>query len=172
VNRSRCAMRGLHCESCDYNAEPQAERNRFYEKGTIFGFRCPCRDDCGSDGRARRRGSMVRAREAAKQDQFLVRHPDRSQIPRPIAARQLHGVPPIRLHPIPGFDRHQGRRHHLALHPKRGQLPIENVSCRTRLIAGLQLLGRPQLLYQFANASLARVARNAARLLPDPLALW
>ena len=36
--------------------------------------------------------------------------------------------------------------HHLALHPNGGQLPIENVSCRTRLIAGLQLLGRSQLL--------------------------
>src|ERR1700730_11350639 len=59
VNRSRYAMRGLHCESCNYNAEPQAERNRFYEKGTIFGSRCRCRDDCGSDGRARRRGSIV-----------------------------------------------------------------------------------------------------------------
>src|ERR1700730_5968894 len=46
VNRSRYAMRGLHCESCNYNAEPQAERNRFYY-------------DCGSDGRARRRGSIV-----------------------------------------------------------------------------------------------------------------
>src|SRR5882672_80383 len=59
VNRSRCATRGLHCELSNYNAEPQAERNRFYEKGTIFGFRCPCGDDCGSDGRARGRGSMV-----------------------------------------------------------------------------------------------------------------
>ena len=52
-------MRGLHCESCNYNAEPQAERNRFYEKGTIFGLRCPCGDDCGSDCRAQRRGSLV-----------------------------------------------------------------------------------------------------------------
>jgi len=82
---------------------------------------------------------------------FLVRHPDRSQIPRPIAARQLHGVPPIRLHPIPGFDRNQTWGHHLALHPKGGRLPIENISRRTRLIAGLQLLGRPLLLHQFAN---------------------
>jgi len=43
VNRPRCARRGLHCELSNYNAEPQAERNRFYEKGTVFGVRCPCR---------------------------------------------------------------------------------------------------------------------------------
>jgi hypothetical protein len=29
------------------------------EEGTIFGFRCPCRDDCSSGRRARRRGSLV-----------------------------------------------------------------------------------------------------------------
>ena len=48
VNRSPCAVHGLHCESSNYNAEPPAERNRFHEKGTIFGFRCPCRDDCAA----------------------------------------------------------------------------------------------------------------------------
>jgi hypothetical protein len=41
-------MRGLHCELSNYNAEPQAERNRFHEKGTIFGVGCPCGDGSGS----------------------------------------------------------------------------------------------------------------------------
>src|SRR5215472_15162218 len=44
----------------NYNAEPQAERNRSNEEGTIFGFRCPRRDDYSRDSRARWGGAIVR----------------------------------------------------------------------------------------------------------------
>jgi hypothetical protein len=74
---------------------------------------------------------------------FLIRHPDRSQIPCAIAACQFSGVPSIRLHSVSRFDRYQGRRHHLTLHPKRRRLQINNISRRTCLVAGLQLLRRP-----------------------------
>jgi len=30
--------RGLHCESCNYNAEPQTERNRFMKKVRFLGL--------------------------------------------------------------------------------------------------------------------------------------
>jgi transposase len=63
-------MRGLHCESSNYNAEPQAERNRFHEKGTIFGVGCPCRDDCGSvaepDGEVRSLGIIPNREESIR----------------------------------------------------------------------------------------------------------
>src|ERR1700737_2894051 len=36
---ARCV--GYIVSWCNYNAEPQAERNRSNEEGTIFGFRCP-----------------------------------------------------------------------------------------------------------------------------------
>jgi hypothetical protein len=64
---------------------------------------------------------------------------------------QLGGVPPICLHSVSCFDRHQGRRHHFALHPQGRQLPVQSISRWTRLVAGLQLFCRSQLLCQFPN---------------------
>jgi hypothetical protein len=52
----------------------------------------------------------------------------------------------------PGFDRHQDRRattSHFTPQPR--QLPVQNLSRRSCLIAEVQLLCRPQFLYQFAN---------------------
>ena len=57
-----------------------------------------------------------------------VRHPHRRQIPRSVAARQLLRIAPVRLDPVPGLHRHQGRGDYLALHPQLAQLPIQHVT--------------------------------------------
>lgn len=51
--------------------------------------------------------------------------------------------------------RDQARRHHRALDTRLGQLPIQDESCRTRLIASTQLLGRTKLLDELANRTFA-----------------
>ena len=68
--------------------------------------------------------------------QRLVRgggDPHRRQVTRAVAARQLQGIAPIRLHAIAGFHRHQGGCDSLAPHAERGQLPIEDIPRGARL---------------------------------------
>jgi hypothetical protein len=73
-----------------------------------------------------------------------VRNPDRGQISRSMTARKFLCVPPVRLHPVSGLHGNQGRRHDLAFHAQRGQLPIQNVSSRTGLVASPKAPGRPE----------------------------
>src|ERR1035441_10333262 len=68
-----------------------------------------------------------------------------------MAARQLDATPPIGLHPVPGLDRNQRRRHHVALDAQFAQLPVEYVTRRTGFIASPQMLHRPKLLDQLAD---------------------
>jgi hypothetical protein len=80
-----------------------------------------------------------------------VRHPYCGQLPGPIISRQFQRIPPVRLHAIPGLHRHQCRRHHFAFRSHPGQLPVQHVARRTRLITKPQLLHRPQFPYQLPN---------------------
>ena len=87
---------------------------------------------------------LARPHQIAQRLVLRVRHPHRRQVPAAVAPRQLLGVPPIRLHPIARLHRHQRRRHDLALHPERGQLPVQHVAGRPRLVADPQpLAGGP-----------------------------
>ncbi len=96
-------------------------------------------------------GRLPCPHQIAQRLRTLVRNPHRRQIARPMAARQLLRIPPIRLHPVAGLDRNQRRRHHLALHSQLAQLPVQHVARRTSLIAGPQLLHPAQLLHQLAD---------------------
>jgi len=77
-----------------------------------------------------------------------VRHPHRSQIPAPIASRQFLRVPAVRFDPIPRLHRHERRCHHVTVHTKLAQLPVEAVSMRSRFVANLQSIRRTQLLHK------------------------
>ena len=77
-----------------------------------------------------------------------IRYPHRRELPGAVAARQLFGVAPIRLDPIPGLDRHQRGRHHLAVDPQLAQLPVQHVAGRPRLVAHPQLLRPTELAHQ------------------------
>jgi hypothetical protein len=87
-----------------------------------------------------------------------------------VTARQLQGIPPIRLHPVAGFGRNQRSRNHRALHAQLRPLPIQHISRRTRFLAGTQLLPLAQLLDDqlanrlFAVSDCSQVAHLAIRL--------
>ena len=54
---------------------------------------------------------------------------------------EIPSIGPIRAAVLLGIL--QTAHHHFAFHPQGGQLPVQNVSGWPRLIAGLELLGRP-----------------------------
>ena len=107
-------------------------------------------------------GRLPRANEIAQGFVRRVGDPDRRQIASAITPRELHRVASVRLDPIAGFDRHQGRGHHLALHLERRQLPIQHVPRRARFVADAQLRGRPQFLHQLPNR-LRAIGNDAER---------
>ena len=96
-------------------------------------------------------GRFPRADEIAQRFVRRVGHPHRRQVAGAITPRELQRVAPVRLDPIAGFDGHQRRRHHLALHPERRQLPIQHVPRRAGFITHAQLLGRSELLHQLPD---------------------
>src|SRR6516225_313737 len=59
---------------------------------------------------------------------------------------QLLSIAPIGLYPITSLDRYQRGRYHLTLHAQLRQLPVHDVTCRSCLIAGSQLLRPAKLL--------------------------
>lgn len=81
----------------------------------------------------------------------FVWNPHRCQIVGAVIARQLLGIPPVRLHPIARLHRNQRGRHHCALHPQLRQLPVQYVASRIGFIAGPQLLHRTKLLHQLVD---------------------
>ena len=85
-----------------------------------------------------------------------------------MTARQLQRVASVGLDAVPWLLRDQARRHHSALDTQLGQLPVQNESCRTRLIASAQLLGRTKLLDELANRIFAVGDRAQAAY----LAVW
>src|SRR5580704_14721698 len=76
-------------------------------------------------------------------------HPDRSQIPVAITARQLQGVAPIRLDTI--ARSHQPRRNHVTMNAQGDKLPIDDVARRTGLVTNCKLLRSAELLHQLAD---------------------
>ena len=80
-----------------------------------------------------------------------VRDPHRCQVARAVAPRQLLGVAPIRLDTVAGLHRYQGGRDDLAPHTEGGQLPVDDIPGRARLVTGAHVLGRSQPLHQRAD---------------------
>src|SRR6266568_8274896 len=78
-------------------------------------------------------------------------NPDRRQIASAVTTRQFLGVAAIGLHPVAGLGGNQRRSHYFARHPKLGELPVQNIARRPRLIADLQMLRRSQLADQLAD---------------------
>ena len=78
---------------------------------------------------------------------FLLdrRWPDFRQESRAKQLQQLAGVTPVRLDPLPRFDRDQGRCHHHAPHPQRLNLSLQRVPARPRLVAENDLTARLSL---------------------------
>jgi hypothetical protein len=85
-------------------------------------------------------GCQARAHQIPQRFVRCIRHPYRRQVSAPIAARQLLGIAPIGLHPVPSLHRYQCRGHHLALHTQLRQLPVQHVPRRACLVARSQLL--------------------------------
>ena len=81
----------------------------------------------------------------------LIGNPNRSQISVPVTACQLQGVPTICLHAISRLLRNQARRHNDAVDSQLGQLPVQCEPCRSRFIAGTQLVDWTKLLDELAN---------------------
>src|ERR1039458_1853702 len=79
-----------------------------------------------------------------------------------MTARQLQGIPPIRLHPVAGLGRNQRWRYDRALDPQLRQLPIQHIARWTRLVAGTQMLRRTQPLNQLADRLFAVGDRSQA----------
>src|SRR5580698_7594842 len=71
---------------------------------------------------------------------ILHREPYRRQISGSIATRQLLSIAPVRLYPITRFNRYKRGCHYLALNAQLRQLPVHDVTCRSRFIAGSHLL--------------------------------
>jgi hypothetical protein len=81
----------------------------------------------------------------------VVWNPDRCEFTGAVTTRQLFGVAAVRLYPVAGFGRYQCWRNHFAGHTQRGQLPVENVAGRPRLIANFQMLHWSQLAGQLPD---------------------
>ena len=111
-------------------------------------------------------GRQASAHQIAQRLMRRIRHPHRRQIPAPIAARQLLGIAPVGLDPIPGLHRYQRRGDHLALHPQLAQLPVQHVPGRARLVAHPQLLRLAELLDQASDR--LRPVRDRPRLRTSP----
>ena len=94
---------------------------------------------------------FARSHQIAQRLVGCVGHPGRRQFSGPTISRKFQRIPPIRLHPIPGFHRHQGGCHHLVFRSHPRQLPVQRVACRTRLITKPPLFHRPPSLHQLPN---------------------
>jgi hypothetical protein len=83
----------------------------------------------------------------------LIRNPHRRQISRSIATCQLLSIASIRLDSITRLNRYQRWRYNLALDTQFCQLPVHDITGRSCLITGSQLLCRArfpdQLAYRF-----------------------
>jgi hypothetical protein len=64
---------------------------------------------------------------------------------------QMLGIAPVRLDPVAGFLRNQGRRNHRTIHTEFRQLPVENITRWAGLVAGPQLLRGAKFLDQLAD---------------------
>ena len=94
-----------------------------------------------------------------------VRNPDRGQLTAPMQPRQVEGIPPVRLDPIPRLAWDRRRRHHHTAVPRQTQLPFDAIAARTRLVAEPQLVPVPgQLVRQALQGR--RSVRVGARLGP------
>jgi hypothetical protein len=96
-------------------------------------------------------GCFAGTHKVAQRLRTLIRNPYRRQISGSIAACQLLSIPSIRLDPITRFNRYQRGCHYLALNAQLRQLPVHDVACRSRFIAGSYLLCRAKLLDQLAH---------------------
>ena len=96
-------------------------------------------------------GCLPGPHQIAQRLRPFVWNPHRRQIAGSVTARQPLGIPPIRLYPVASLHRNQCRRNYLARDSKLRQLPVEYVAGWTSLVAGLQMLNRPQLLHQLAD---------------------
>ena len=96
--------------------------------------------------------------DAAQPDQVAhgfmigVRHPDGRQLAGAMKPREHGGIAAICLHPIARLRRNQRRRHHVAPVAEIGQLAINAIPARPRLITKRQrLASKLKALAQFAN---------------------
>ena len=80
-------------------------------------------------------GRLACTYEIAHRLMGLVRRPYLGQFPRPEQARQLHGVPSVRLDPLAGAARDQRRCDHRALMPEFLDQALQTVASWPSLIA-------------------------------------
>jgi hypothetical protein len=90
----------------------------------------------------------------------FIGHRDRRQLAGSEQANQLGRIPAVSLNAIPGFARGERRGDYLARHGQRGELPVQVVARRARLIAGDHLALALQPLE--AAAHVPRLVRDRA----------
>ena len=77
---------------------------------------------------------IARATQIAEGFVLDRRHIDGGEIARAQQPRELDGIAPIRLHAVARLLRDQRRRDHLTRQALRGEIPIEAVATRPRLV--------------------------------------
>ena len=95
-------------------------------------------------------GCFASTHQIAQRLGTLIRNPHRRQISRSIATRQLLSIPPIRLYSVTSLDRYQRGCDNLALDAQFCQLPVDDITRRSCLITGSQLLCRAKLFDQLS----------------------
>ena len=112
-------------------------------------------------------GGLAGAHEIAQRLVSLVGHPNGRQLPAAQEAGELERVPAVRLDAIAGAHRHEGRSDHGAVDAHRGELAIEYVAARARLIADAEVGQRAELAHQLGDGVgiVGNGAEAAGRLL-------
>ena len=90
------------------------------------------------------------------------RNPDRGQVPRSVQTRQLHRIPAVRFHPLPGGPGNPARRHDRAVMSGLHDLAKHAISARTRFMA--KLMAAPSgLSFLISRRSDLRRLENSPR---------
>nr|WP_211103768.1 hypothetical protein [Azospirillum argentinense] len=87
-----------------------------------------------------------------------VRDPNSREVSGAVQLRQHHRIPAIGFHPVADLHRDQRRRHHDAVVPQVGQLPMQTVATGTGLVAEAQPPATLGQLFRQLGDLLRRVA--------------
>ncbi len=96
-------------------------------------------------------GGLARAHEVAQRFVGGIGDPDRGEIAGAVTAGELLRVAPVRLHPIARLHRDEGGGHDLAVDPKPGELPVEDVATGAGFVTHAEVLAGAELADQLGD---------------------